>query len=245
MQLKINKIINLISGMLMLIFVLTIFSVFYNPKIAGDFFKIDNIIINGSLKSNKSEIESHVLKHSNNLIDTESKELMELIKSVEWVKRANIKKKFPSTLIINIVENDPFAIYFEEGDYFLIDIDGSIIANINFQNYNQNLLFVTGENATKSFESIIKEITISFPDLLKNIEEVEFIENRRWNIKLKNELLIKLPDDDIQNSLANLKKLFNNQKIMESNVIEIDLRIDGRASLKVLDGKIKYGIDEI
>ena len=104
---------------------------------------------------------------------------------------------------------------------------------------------MTGENATKSFESIIKEITISFPDLLKNIEEVEFIENRRWNIKLKNELLIKLPDDDIQNSLANLKKLFNNQKIMESNVIEIDLRIDGRASLKVLDGKIKYGIDEI
>ena len=35
------------------------------------------------------------------------------------------------------------------------------------------------------------------------------------------------------------------EKILESNVIEIDLRINGRASLKVLDGEIKYGVDEI
>ena len=46
-------------------------------------------------------------------------------------------------------------------------------------------------------------------------------------------------------SLKNLKQLFEEQEVMESNIIEIDLRIQGRAALKVLDGKINYGIDEI
>ena len=32
---------------------------------------------------------------------------------------------------------------------------------------------------------------------------------------------------------------------MENNIIEIALRIQGRAALKVLDRKINYGIDEI
>ena len=54
-----------------------------------------------------------------------------------------------------------------------------------------------------------------------------------------------MPDEKIQKSLENLKKLFEDQKIMDSNIIEIDLRIHGRAAIKVLDGKVNYGLDEI
>ena len=80
---------------------------------------------------------------------------------------------------------------------------------------------------------------------IASIIKVEFIEKRRWNLKLNNKLLVKLPDEKIQQSLKNLKQLFEEQEVMESNIIEIDLRIQGRAALKVLDGKINYGIDEI
>ena len=90
-----------------------------------------------------------------------------------------------------------------------------------------------------------QDISIAFPNLTQTLEEVEFIEKRRWNLKLNNKLLVKLPDENIQQSLKNLKQLFEEQEVMESNIIEIDLRIQGRAALKVLDGKINYGIDEI
>ena len=237
MQRKI-KIINIVSFSLIFISLIAIFVFLKFPSLLNNSFQIKNVIIEGSEKSNISEIKG-------NLIGLNFNSIKEIVESTEWVKRASIKKVLPSTLKINVTENDPYAIYFQEGKSFLIDLDGSIITEINLNNYEDDLLFVRGENSPELLEQLIRDISIAFPNLTQTLEEVEFIEKRRWNLKLNNKLLVKLPDENIQQSLKNLKQLFEEQEVMESNIIEIDLRIQGRAALKVLDGKINYGIDEI
>ena len=244
MQRKI-KIINIVSFSLIFIFLIAIFVFLKFPSLLNNSFKIKNVIIEGSEKSNISEIENNVTEFKGNLIGLNFNSIKEIVESSEWVKRASIKKVLPSTLKINVTENDPYAIYFQEGKSFLIDLDGSIITEINLNNYEDDLLFVRGENSPELLEQLIRDISIAFPNLTQTLEEVEFIEKRRWNLKLNNKLLVKLPDENIQQSLKNLKQLFEEQEVMESNIIEIDLRIQGRAALKVLDGKINYGIDEI
>ena len=244
MQRKI-KIINIISFSLIVISLIAIFVFLKFPSLLNNLFQINNVIIEGSEKSNVSEIENNVTEFKGNLIDLNFYSIKEIVESSEWVKRASIKKVLPSTLKINVTENDPYAIYFQEGKSFLIDLDGSIITEINLDNYEDDLLFVRGENSPELLEQLIRDISIVFPKLTQTLEEVEFIEKRRWNLKLNNKLLVKLPDENIQQSLKNLKQLFEEQEVMESNIIEIDLRIQGRAALKVLDGKINYGIDEI
>ena len=244
MQRKI-KIINIVSFSLIFISLSAIFVFLKFPSLLNNSFQIKNVIIEGSEKSNISEIENNVTKFKGNLIGLNFNSIKEIVESSEWVKRASIKKVLPSTLKINVTENDPYAIYFQEGKSFLIDLDGSIITEINLNNYEDDLLFVRGENSPELLEQLIRDISIAFPNLTQTLEEVEFIEKRRWNLKLNNKLLVKLPDENIQQSLKNLKQLFEEQEVMESNIIEIDLRIQGRAALKVLDGKINYGIDEI
>lgn len=244
MQRKI-KIINIASFSLILISLIAIFVFLKFPSLLNNAFQIKNVIIEGSEKSNISEIENNVTEFKGNLIGLNFNSIKEIVESSEWVKRASIKKVLPSTLKINVTENDPYAIYFQEGKSFLIDLDGSIITEINLNNYEDDLLFVRGENSPELLEQLIRDISIAFPNLTQTLEEVEFIEKRRWNLKLNNKLLVKLPDENIQQSLKNLKQLFEEQEVMESNIIEIDLRIQGRAALKVLDGKINYGIDEI
>ena len=240
-----NKIINIVSFSLIFIFLIVIFVFLKFPSLLNNSFQIKNVIIEGSEKSNISEIENNVTEFKGNLIGLNFNSIKEIVESSEWVKRASIKKVLPSTLKINVTENDPYAIYFQEGKSFLIDLDGSIITEINLNNYEDDLLFVRGENSPELLEQLIRDISITFPNLTQTLEEVEFIEKRRWNLKLNNKLLVKLPDENIQQSLKNLKQLFEEQEVMESNIIEIDLRIQGRAALKVLDGKINYGIDEI
>ena len=244
MQRKI-KIINIVSFSLIFISLIAIFVLLKFPSLLNNSFQIQNVIIEGSEKSNISEIENNVTEFKGNLIGLNFNSIRETVESSEWVKRASIKKVLPSTLKINVTENDPYAIYFQEGKSFLIDLDGSIITEINLNNYEDDLLFVRGENSPELLEQLIRDISITFPNLTQTLEEVEFIEKRRWNLKLNNKLLVKLPDENIQQSLKNLKQLFEEQEVMESNIIEIDLRIQGRAALKVLDGKINYGIDEI
>ena len=244
MQRKI-KIINIVSFSLIFISLIAIIVFLKFPSLLNNSFQIKNVIIEGSEKSNISEIENNVTEFKGNLIGLNFNSIKEIVESSEWVKRASIKKVLPSTLKINVTENDPYAIYFQEGKSFLIDLDGSIITEINLNNYEDDLLFVRGENSPELLEQLIRDISITFPNLTQTLEEVEFIEKRRWNLKLNNKLLVKLPDENIQQSLKNLKQLFEEQEVMESNIIEIDLRIQGRAALKVLDGKINYGIDEI
>ncbi len=244
MQRKI-KIINIVSFSLIFISLFAIFVFLKFPILLNNSFQIKNVIIEGSEKSNISEIENNVTEFKGNLIGLNFNSIKEIVESSEWVKRASIKKVLPSTLKINVTENDPYAIYFQEGKSFLIDLDGSIITEINLNNYEDDLLFVRGENSPELLEQLIRDISIAFPNLTQTLEEVEFIEKRRWDLKLNNKLLVKLPDENIQQSLKNLKQLFEEQEVMESNIIEIDLRIQGRAALKVLDGKINYGIDEI
>ncbi len=244
MQRKI-KIINIVSFSLIFISLTTIFVFLKFPSLLNNSFQIKQVIIEGSVKSNIYEIENNVIEFKGNLIGLNFNSIKEIVESIEWVKRASIKKILPSTLIINITENDPYAIYLQEGKSFLIDLDGSIITEINLDNFQDDLLFVKGEKSPELLEQLIRDISIAFPNLNQNLEEVEFIEKRRWNLRLNNSLLVKLPDENVQQSLKNLKQLFEEQEVMQSNIIEIDLRIQGRAALKVLDGKINYGIDEI
>lgn len=245
MQLNKNKIVNLSAGFLLLFLVLINLIIYSYPNIVSKYFTIKTVIINGSVNSDENQIRKSVIKYKANLIEPNSLKIKDSVESNAWVKRASVKKIFPSTLLIEIIENDPFAIYLEEGKSYLIDIDGSIITQINLDNHQEKLLFVRGKSSSMFLETIIKDLSIGFPSLIKNLDELEFVEERRWNLKLKNNLLIKLPDENIQKSLSNLKSLFENQKVMESNIIEIDMRIQGRASIKILDSKLNFGIDEI
>ena len=74
---------------------------------------------------------------------------------------------------------------------------------------------------------------------------MEFIELRRWNLIFSNELIVKLPETNIGKSLENLKKLIERDKILKSNIIEVDLRINDRAIIKIDGDKLKVNIEEV
>ena len=50
---------------------------------------------------------------------------------------------------------------------------------------------------------------------------------------------------NIDESLKNLKKLFEDKQILDSNIIEVDLRIKGRAIFKVDGEQVRFGLEEV
>ena len=242
---QIVKYINLIL-LILLISIFTMFLVInFNPYLLNNFFEVKDIRINGTEKTNPDELRQILTPNLNNLISFDKDHAKSLLEQVGWVKRVNIKKIYPNTLIINIIETDPFAIYYDNQNNYLIDIDGQIISSNPDINVYKNLLIVRGEEAKTKLNEIIKEINIYFPDVRNRINELEFIEKRRWNLFLSGNLLIKLPDTEIKESLNNLKKLFEDKQVLESNIIEVDLRIKGRAVIKVDGEQVRFGLEEV
>jgi cell division protein FtsQ len=217
----------------------------FNPYLLNNFFEVKDIRINGTEKTNPDELRQILTPNLNNLVSFDKDHAKSLLEQVGWVKRASIKKIYPNTLIVNIIETDPFAIYYDNQNNYLIDIDGLIISSNPDINVYKNLLIVRGEEAKTKLNEIIKEINIYFPDVRNRINELEFIEKRRWNLFLSGNLLIKLPDTDVKESLNNLKKLFEDKQVLESNIIEVDLRIKGRAVIKVDGEQVRFGLEEV
>ena len=245
MQVQIVKYTNIISIIFICIFMLTGLSYFYYPQLFPNIFEIKHIKVIDSQQSKETDIREKISNLSHNLLLLDKQILQNEIEQVPWVKRANIKKIFPNKIQVQVIENDPYAIFLNEGVPFLIDLDGTIITQISDQSIDTSMIQILGEKANENLESLIKSINIHFPELLNDIKSLEYIELRRWNMKLRRDLKIKFPDEKIDQSIINLKRLFVEQNVSESNIIEIDLRIHGRASVKVLEGKVKFGVDEI
>ena len=245
MQVQIVKYTNIISIIFICIFMLTGLSYFYYPQLFPNIFEIKHIKVIDSQQSKETDIREKISNLSDNLLLLDKQILQNEIEQVPWVKRANIKKIFPNKIQVQVIENDPYAIFLNEGVPFLIDLDGTIITQISDQSIDTSMIQILGEKAKENLESLIKSINIHFPELLNDIKSLEYIELRRWNMKLRRDLKIKFPDEKIDQSIINLKRLFVEQNVSESNIIEIDLRIHGRASVKVLEGKVKFGVDEI
>ena len=242
---QIVKYINILFLLLLASSIVMFIIINFNPYLLNNFFKVKDIKIVGTEKTNPYELKQILSSNLNNLITFDKDNAKSLLEEMGWVKRANIKKIYPNTISINIIESDPFAIFYNNQDIFLIDIDGEIISPNPDINKYESLLTVRGEKAEVKLNEIIKEININFPEVRNKVNGLEFVDKRRWNLFLSNDLLIKLPDEEINESLKNLKKLFADKQILDSNIIEVDLRIKGRAVIKVDGEKVRFGLEEV
>jgi|TARA_B110000259_G_scaffold187614_1_gene242488 cell division protein FtsQ len=217
------------------------------PSLLNSIVPIEKILIEGNNRSSENEVRKIIDQYKDvGLINFPLEKSQENIEDIDWIKRISIKRLLPDTLKISIVENTPYAVFIEGPKKYLIDDEGEIITLINSFDKYSDLLTVTGSGGNLNISTLIKEININYPEILAKLNEVEFIENRRWNLILKQNIKIKLPEKKSLDQLEKLKQLDQEQKIFSSNIIEIDLREIGRATIKLPGGEqLKTGLDEV
>ena len=156
MQEQTVKYINIICSILILLFLLISVSIYYFPNLVSKYFTLNQITINGSEKSNINIIKEEIYKHSSDLLSLELKKIKEILEQEQWIKRVNAKKVYPSTLVLDIIENDPYAILRDKGKYYLVDIDGTIITEKNKDYELENFIIISGDESPPALKGLIK-----------------------------------------------------------------------------------------
>tara|TARA_X000001036_G_scaffold111037_1_gene103992 strand:+ start:28 stop:687 length:660 start_codon:yes stop_codon:yes gene_type:complete len=195
----------------------------YTPKF--------NFIINSNLYIQKIKIENNSIIRSDkikeklsflyreNLFFLNIKDIEENLKSETFIESFSIKKIYPNTLKLIIVEKKPIAILNNKKKKFYISDKGHLISFINIKRYNDlPTVFGNGRN----FYSLYQDLqNIKFP--LEMIKSFYFFESGRWDLIMNDEKVIKLP---ITNYLSSLKNFmlsksnnnFNNYKIFDYRI---------------------------
>ena len=195
-------------------------------------YSFTKVNINKLINIKPEEIEKYFTKYyGNSIFLIPIKEISKNLHQNKWIKDFTIKNDYKNTININIVESIPIGIYFNGENNLLFDKNGEII---DFVNSNHNLYFhliiFEGNNSLFNANTFLN----SLPLLFRNeIKKAIFINNRRWDVKLRNGINIKLSENNILDSFNNYDKFYKNVSNQELTEIEmIDLRIPKQIILK-------------
>ena len=208
-------------------FLLFVFGSINNTNFNGlKFQNIDYINIVGLDIKDKSTLLKKIENFNLNNIFLISKiELTNEIVSNSLVENYSIFKRYPSSINIDIEKTKFLAKINKNGKIFYLGSNGKFIKN-DFS--NNQLPFIFGNPEVINFfniKKIIDNSKISYTE----IKNFYFFPSKRWDIELRNNTLIKLPNENIKLAL-NLVIEFLNDNTFNGNKI-IDARIENQIIL--------------
>ena len=199
------------------------FNVF--PKKKNIFFKIQNIkIVNNHLIEESKIIGKLSEIYEKNILFIEKNAIERPLKSIEFLEKIEVKKKYPNTIIINVYETEPVAILFKKKSKYLLDSSSNLIP------FNENMLFddlpsIFGERAEQDFINFFNQLGNSnFPK--QRVKNFYYFKIGRWDLELSNNQIIKFPACKMVEAIQRSVELLTRKDFENYNVI--DLRIHGK-----------------
>ena len=141
----------------------------------------------------------------------------------------------PSTLQVVVEERTPFAVWQKNGQTFVVDSEGVVLAPALRDAYPA-LPFVVGEGAGTNAAQLVAELA-AHDDLKEHLLAAIRVGDRRWTLKLISGTDIMLPDDNVPEALASLAKLDGEQDVLERDIAAVDLRLLDRITVRLREAE--------
>ena len=190
------------------------------------FEKIKSINISGLNDTENLNLTNKIKKlNIENIFFLNGKEISALIDSNNSIESFIITKKYPSTIEIKIIKTNFLAKFNDNGKIFFIGSNGKL-SNDNL--LRKDLPFIFGKLNVKeflNFKKLVDKSKFSFQE----IKNLYFYPSKRWDVELKNNIILKLSKNNPMLSLDHAFEILKNQNF--NNVKIIDARIDNQVIL--------------
>ena len=158
------------------------------------------------------------------------------VQSVGWVKSARIFRLLPDTLIVEVTEHDRLAVWQAAGHAYVIDASGRVIQGADAGRYPR-LPLVVGKGADHAAAEILPLIA-QRPRLQSRVEALVRVDERRWDLRLKDGSLIQLPALDQDAALIQLDALDQRERLLDLGFARVDLRTPEEVAVRPSAGDV-------
>ena len=207
-----------------LVLLLILFSIHNvnSTNFINNFFKIKKIILKSSIEESiNQEISASLDQFYNfNIFSIDPTEIRAILDNFNIISEYKIKKEYPSVINIELKKTNILAYYFQDNKKTYLGENGKIIRNK--QIVKDDLPLIVGQVNIKKFLDLKKNL-IKNGFKLNDFTEFYFFKSNRWDLLFKNKIIIKLPIDDLDETLSLLKDIIQNSNLNDVKII--DLRI--------------------
>jgi cell division protein FtsQ len=138
------------------------------------------------------------------------------------VKSARVVRMLPDTIVIAVTQRPTLAVWQHDGRVNVIDNEGHLIPEADAARFG-DLPLVVGAGANDSAAAILPVLR-AHPRVMERLDALVRVDERRWDLRLKDGGLVQLPAVGEDSALIELDKLDQKSRILDLGFARIDLR---------------------
>jgi cell division protein FtsQ len=201
-------------------------------------FRITSVVINGRKQLSQDEILAiGGVSGRSSLLFLDADAVRDKLKANPWIADATVLKLYPGQLMIELTERKAFALWQEAGRLSVIADDGAVLEPYVSRRF-LSLPLVVGKGADTQARDFLA-LLARYPQVNSITKAAIFVGERRWNLRLKDGLDIRLPEQDVGNALAMLSRLDKEDRLFSRDIVAVDLRLPDRLVVQLSEDAAK------
>jgi cell division protein FtsQ len=205
-------------------------------------FRIVSVALSGQHHVSREDVLAAAgVTGTTSLLFLDVEQTRERLKTNPWIADATVLKLYPGELQIGIKEREAFALWQKDGQVYVIAEDGTVLEPYVSPRLIELPLVVGrgAETRAKEFLALLDR----YPALRAFVRATVLVGERRWNLRLKNGIDVRLPETDIAPALARLVALDKEKNLITRDIVAIDLRLPDRVTVRLSEAAAQARID--
>jgi cell division protein FtsQ len=201
-------------------------------------FRITSVAINGRKHVSSDEVLAiGGVNGRSSLLFLDASAVRENLQASSWISEATVLKLYPGQLRIDIVERMPFALWQQDGRQSVISEDGAVLEHYVPAPFLK-LPLVVGKGAATRAKDFLA-LLARYPQVNAVTKAAILVGERRWNLRLNDGLVIRLPENNPEKALATLSDLDRDEHLFAKDIVAVDLRLPDRLVVQLSDDAAK------
>ena len=155
---------------------------------------------------------------------------LERIRGLPWIASAVVERQGPDVIALYLTERQPMARWQHDGKVVVIDDAGKELSHAKPEAF-ATLPLVVGSDAPEHARALLNALK-DFPFLASIVKAATRVGNRRWDLYLQPNLVVRLPEKNNDVALTRLASLIRDEKLLERHLVAVDLRLPDRMILE-------------
>lgn len=150
-----------------------------------------------------------------------------------WIKDARVSRRLPDTLVIDIVEREPAALWQDKQRLALIDLEGVVLDRVPI-NEMPDLPLLIGPGANVRADQL-DALLQTVPTLKPQLASATWVGGRRWDLSFQTGETVALPEGDAASraALGKFAKMDKSAGLLGRGLVRFDLRIPGKMIVRL------------
>lgn len=196
-------------------------------------FEVKHVRIDGLKYTDRLTVHEQAVSGPSNamlLVDLDG--VRSRVMALPWVADASVRRELPDTLVVDVTERKPVALWQYRRRLALIDVQGTVLTRDGLDRFGA-LPIIVGPRANLQTHELMTMLADQ-PALKQHVDSASWVGNRRWDLRFKSGEILALPEGvpESRRALKTFAVMDEKSGLLAKGFARFDMRLGDRMTVR-------------